>query len=784
MLPLLEKEYLEFLNNSNIKIISFDIFDTLVFRKVSRAIDVFLKVGEEELVLNKFGTSYNFQTKRVLAEKLAREEFWQEEEITLEKIYNKFTLSEIEKKSILNLELNAEYETIFINPQIKKWISLALERDKKIIFTSDMYLSKKQVEFLVFDKLELQFEKKIYMSSEYNLTKHTGNMFNKIIEDNKCLASNILHIGDNKYSDFTIPTSLGLYSIYYNHKEKYTERIFALEDKYFEKKEFENKRFLRVSSMLNNPFPANTEENFFFNLGSVIFGPLLWNFSHWLLNLQKTNKIDYIHCIMREGRLFEKCLKSIDPHSKVNLLYASRKSTFLANFNIEELESRGLDLYGFRKMTVESYYELFKIKIEDTYVLKYKELIIESKSDFFNDNFELVKRISFEFFNKKEQIEKNILKEQELLKKYLNSINLTEKSLLLDFGGTGTIIKNIADIYFENNICDVALFYMHQLGFEKLFGFNSYGFLTSTNLQFQRKVWDIARSPEIIEILFNGAATTTTGYEENEFNDVVPCLDSKKEWQEKLEHVFSSFEKGIFDFFAQCKKFDIKDKLFDRQSSLDLLSRLINIPIEEESKYLSILIHDEGYGTSVIEKVIEEKHIKIINEVGIEKTFINHMSNNNFKIREIPWIQGCLSFIDPDFIARARGLISENTNKTAIENILKVLDEHKFDRISVYGAGEFFNLILPEILNRNIIIKNVYDTKACLKRYNIRNFTVQYPDRNTSSLENNDVIIVSSAAFAEKITGFLQTFSVASNIHLRIINFYDGLIETNSIRVC
>ena len=112
------------------KIISFDLFDTLFFRPYLNPHDLFSHL---EIIHNIPG----FKNQRIIAEHNARF-ISKHEEVTLDEIYEHI---ESEFANIKLKEMELEYDSILINPDIKNLIDYSVSLNKKVIFISDMYLS-------------------------------------------------------------------------------------------------------------------------------------------------------------------------------------------------------------------------------------------------------------------------------------------------------------------------------------------------------------------------------------------------------------------------------------------------------------------------------------------------------------------------------------------------------------------------------------------------------------------------------------------------------------------
>ena len=108
-------------------IISFDIFDTLVFRNVLKPVDIF-KIMEKQ---NKIK---NFAKLRIKAEQESRVKE-NNMETTLDLIYEKLKYYDIkiDIQKIKDQELAVEKEFITINPFMKKIYDYALSKNKLLV---------------------------------------------------------------------------------------------------------------------------------------------------------------------------------------------------------------------------------------------------------------------------------------------------------------------------------------------------------------------------------------------------------------------------------------------------------------------------------------------------------------------------------------------------------------------------------------------------------------------------------------------------------------------------
>ena len=210
------------LMSSNIKVISFDVFDTLVYRPFWNPSDLFYLLGDFANTLLDSKDGLDFYNLRIEAEKRARlvnkvnHPMW--EDITLDDIY-------VELKKYLGVsddiitkikvqEINLELQYCKVRQYAKEIFDLAKYLGKKIIITSDMYLPHDVIETIL-HQCGYQGYEHLFVSSETKVTKATGNMYSFVVKNMGLNPKNILHIGDNIDSDVKAAQKKGWQSIHF-----------------------------------------------------------------------------------------------------------------------------------------------------------------------------------------------------------------------------------------------------------------------------------------------------------------------------------------------------------------------------------------------------------------------------------------------------------------------------------------------------------------------------------------------------------------------------------------
>jgi len=165
----------------NYKYVSFDIFDTLIKRNVSRPVDVFEIVACEYERLYKVKIN-GFKNARILAEKKSRT-LISNGECNIDDIYKYIELGDgIDIEKIKKIELNIELDMCQQNKEFYKIYEYCVTKGKKIIITSDMYLKREYIEQILFNANINTYEK-LFLSNEVKLNKHSGNIYPYILKE-------------------------------------------------------------------------------------------------------------------------------------------------------------------------------------------------------------------------------------------------------------------------------------------------------------------------------------------------------------------------------------------------------------------------------------------------------------------------------------------------------------------------------------------------------------------------------------------------------------------------
>ena len=189
--------------------VSFDIFDTLVRRDVKVPEDVFQKV--EDYYNKKYPEDCIKRFKEVRQESYYRAKSCSSfEEVSLEEIYESMIEYTIEQRKVLmNIEIIVEKDLIHVCESMLSIYQECVRKGKKIFITSDMYLPAYFIENILQDAGYGSYDK-LYLSCTERVTKKSGHLFQKLLEDNQVSQKSIVHIGDSFFHDYLGASKVGV----------------------------------------------------------------------------------------------------------------------------------------------------------------------------------------------------------------------------------------------------------------------------------------------------------------------------------------------------------------------------------------------------------------------------------------------------------------------------------------------------------------------------------------------------------------------------------------------
>lgn len=339
------------LRRREVRVLSLDVFDTLLWRRVPKPTDAHLLLGRrlaDEGILKPHVGPRVFARLRVLAEEEARarhQEAAGSPEVRLSEICALLApavSNEVSAADLAEREFENERSITFVDERLVSFLIKGLSADLAVIAVSDSYFTAEQIKRLLGDHGadRVQFEK-IYTSSDVGTGKG-GNLWRHVIDDLAVPPSSIIHVGDNYDADVAAAGGAGITGVHLPPStERFTE-ILAREGiagDTGEPSQWCNERdgdggmtAIRRRAALLPPASVDPplQERVTWEVGTAVLGPVFAGFSQWVHERAAALGASRALCVMREGRFIKRLLDAAQPipeHSlATSTVWASREA--------------------------------------------------------------------------------------------------------------------------------------------------------------------------------------------------------------------------------------------------------------------------------------------------------------------------------------------------------------------------------------------------------------------------------------------------------------------------
>ena len=328
LLQILEKSQIP----QDTKIISFDLFDTLLTRRVTpgTVLSIFyqkiadLSKKNKDDVRKTFDRLYNQHSSQSKASGA-------DYEVLASEFLSEFSdVVGLARPMVDQIFIDIESALLFYRfPDIKRVLTDLKARGFKLIVTSDMYLGGSIIEEILSRSGLLDSFSKVYVSSDYGLLKREGGLFKHIIATEGIKPHQVLHLGDNQKADIEVPRTLGLNVLPVSRGD--LDRQF-LKDKFF--RYLKNFNKLKTLSKLR-ALGITLEPKSYTEIGYSAFGLPLITFILHSLSECKSRGIRNLYFFSREGQHLLEIAETLSNYFsefrnlfEFRYLFVSRLSTF------------------------------------------------------------------------------------------------------------------------------------------------------------------------------------------------------------------------------------------------------------------------------------------------------------------------------------------------------------------------------------------------------------------------------------------------------------------------
>lgn len=335
---------------------SFDIFDTLITRKVLDPIGIFYYVREKMMEVGGFPVSLtlNYPSVRHTAEFNVREYYNKSQdlrnsdhvEISFQEIFDRiasvYGLTADQTSLLQQWELEAELDNV-----VPLWDQISLlrsylSRGDKVVLISDMYLPRNVINKMLEKADPVLTEIPLFLSNEYGVLKTSQKLFFEVYKSFEPFYDfkKWIHFGDNLNADQNQPRKLGIctrkvHKLEFNKIQKDMVKFVNTYDSYL------------VAAMQTRMYNSTifTKDEFVVSYIALCMVPYI----DWVLRDALRRQYKTLYFISRDGHPLKRIADAIIEQRglplKTKYIYASRRAWRIPSF-ITEVDNGFWEPYG------------------------------------------------------------------------------------------------------------------------------------------------------------------------------------------------------------------------------------------------------------------------------------------------------------------------------------------------------------------------------------------------------------------------------------------------------
>jgi FMN phosphatase YigB (HAD superfamily) len=307
-----EQDFTNLINSSHIKLIAFDIFDTLLCRplldpETIKAIVARRTAGD---------TGKRFMQYRALAEQTAREK--KGSDVGMDEIYAQLgKMSGLSRSQLTGLrKVEEDVEAAGLEPRLEvvDLYQKALSSGKPVVLISDMFLPQRLIENVLRD-FGIDGWDGLFLSNAISLRKDTGELYQHVLTQYKLKPGEFLMVGDSERSDVQIPCDMGAPFYHTFRPVEFARSLPRFSDLIAQHEHRDDiDAEMTLGPVVRKNFtplhlididPESLVNATPYHWGYSLVGPLLVSFANWLLQKTREDGIGRLYFLSREGKIIK-----------------------------------------------------------------------------------------------------------------------------------------------------------------------------------------------------------------------------------------------------------------------------------------------------------------------------------------------------------------------------------------------------------------------------------------------------------------------------------------------
>ena len=446
------------------KVVSFDLFDTLIERPLEKSEDLFEFLVKVDKDIGKVANFYSLRrdVRKYFGKNCAASE------INLKERYRKISSLADDAEILEYYKKEEDLDLSILKPKKigRLLFDYAKQQKKQILIISDIYYEKAEIKSILSNTGYDIEDSNIYLSSEVNKLKLTGDLFRYVIQKLNLRPEEVLHIGDNAISDVKKAQESGIHALYVPSsidRLRTTSNVWEATSRLSGLYRSICRGLIAHNWSVSTDMPYKTYtagSSYMFGYGYL--GIMFCGFAKWILDESIKKNIKKIYFLSRDGHIIKRCFDVLSRHydnapESVYLL-ASRRAVNVASIK-DNKDIEGILSINFSPVPINQLFmDRLGVRIDTVDLIGSKYTSLSCKVDYkrdLNDVLILANKIS-------KKILENARNERKEIINYFQSVGLTtdlqDRIALVDIGHQGTMQRSI----------------------DKLLSLSSYGFYFAT----------------------------------------------------------------------------------------------------------------------------------------------------------------------------------------------------------------------------------------------------------------------------------------------------------------
>ncbi|GLW93359.1 hypothetical protein Aglo03_41750 [Actinokineospora globicatena] len=653
-------------------VLSLDIFDTVLWRRVPRPTDLFTVLAARLRATGQLPGWIGdaaFRRMRIAAEQLARARResmgW---EVSLFDIWAAMPAAVVDPVGLEELvaaEVRVEREFTVVDLDIAELINAAKANDIPLVLVSDTYFTAEHLALLL-DRPELGplEDARVFRSHQHGADKARG-LWDVVLAELGRTASQVLHIGDNLVADHEVPGELGLRTLHYQRVDREFERVIERESETLDSfgpfgdlvdpahGDF-GLTTLRARTLLSHVPESSAAVETAWRYGASVIGPVLTGFAEWVAHQAHEAGTPVVWCPMREGELFAAMInKAAEARGwavRARPVWLSRHVVTVATLDATEPEAVREFLRPRHELTVRQLLETLHLHPGDVPAL------VDSLDAMFDNDGTItaVCTALTETPHLRNRLSVMVTATRERLLRSLREAGALDSDQLtiVDIGWGGTIQLRLAELLHRAGI-DIKPSGLYLATNERctpvlLAGLRVEGYLGQAGHP-RDLTAAVSRSPEILEQSINALCGSLIDFTEDGEPVLGPVAGTASQNTERR-----AVQDGIHAFQDNWHRYVATDKNWPLLSAgaaprlAAILTAVLRTPTAREASVLGNWQHDDNFGSAVVTRLIPDDLASAI-------PYLSPNDLDDLHMRDSFW-PALLAASDPKLGAAARAL--------------------------------------------------------------------------------------------------------------------------------